>query len=154
MIKRIWDWLFKSKRVDLVVTEEMRQKSLEFRRINAQIASLEKQVLMKERLEALQGMIAGSNASNTEAKIVEFLISKFSNNPQTQPSQQKQTLVQYSDEQIRSFIKSKPDMIQKVAEMKPTDNELAFEITQQFPDLPTETVVRTVAIIKQEAQIQ
>jgi hypothetical protein len=84
-------WFFKKKSVgnQSVLTDEMRQHSLETRRMQHQINQLEKRLEMKANLNALQEMATGgNNNSQMEQMILPLVLSMFSKNqPQEQNNQ-------------------------------------------------------------------
>jgi hypothetical protein len=70
-------WFFKRKE-EKIMTNEMREKSLETRRLQHQIAQLEKQVEMKAQLTTLQEMMNGSgNGSKGEEAMLMMLMQMF-----------------------------------------------------------------------------
>lgn len=67
-------WFFKRNKEEKTVTDEMRAKSLETRRLQHQIAQLEKQVEMKAQLGTLQEMLNGNNGSKGEEAMLMMLM--------------------------------------------------------------------------------
>jgi len=93
-----FQWIFKRKEDNQMITEEMRNKGLEIRRLNHNILQLEKQLEMKQRLEILQEAVTGETKGNKEEQLILNLLMGFMQKPQQQQfSQQPNTLTETNE---------------------------------------------------------
>jgi len=68
----------KDLRKDNIITDEMREKSLETRRLNAKINALEKRYETEQRLQGIENMISGKDESSSmESMFMKLIMAKF-----------------------------------------------------------------------------
>ena len=80
-------WFFNRNKQEKTLTDDMRTKSLETRRLQHQIQQLEKQVEMKAQLGTLQEMLNGGSNKGEEAMLMMLMQMFMSPQNKTQPNQ-------------------------------------------------------------------
>lgn len=152
----MFDWLIKwyvrrKARIerDRMLGDELREKGLFIRRLQAQINALEKQVEMKQRLSVLEDTLSAgkSDGKNFEEQIALAILNKFINPaPAVQHMQKEIEKTHLSDEQIETFIRQNNYLVKNIAELGLTENEIKAEIRQKAPDLDDDTIDRAAKI--------
>ena len=115
-------WLFRIKGdTNNPITEEMREKSIEMRRMNAKINQLERQLEMKQHLAGLQHMVENFGDDNGSDKSMEKLLIPLLFNAFSKPPQDN-----------RGFLYG--ESIQPSAVTNPEKNTLiASELKKRLP---------------------
>lgn len=164
----MFNWYFEWKRrkearnlKQLAITDEMRQKSLEVRRLQAQVATFEKQVGLKRKLDILEEALGVSKSDSWEEKIGMAILNKFIN-PQNPLAGQTEGLVHgetestkdLSDLEIETFINQNPHLVDYVRKMKMSHEQLVFEVKEKVPNLSDKTHIRIADILLKRAEGQ
>lgn len=147
----LFKWLLKRKVKKYsnhgILTDAMREKSLETRRLQHQINQLEKQVNMKKHLDILEkGLTSGSKPDIEQMFMMMIMKSMFpQNTPQQQPIQQPRQIT-LSDEQLKEYIEGNSQYLHLVKDF--SDEEIRRLIKLQAPQLADETVERGIKMVR------
>ncbi len=121
LVMGIFNRIFRRKKLEQsVITDEMRERSLETRRLQHQIAQLEKRLEIKTNIETLQTAINGGGETNkVEDMFLNTLLNTFLNKTQNNPipstpfvhQTEQRDLTEKEINEIANFIKSKVPQI-------------------------------------------
>lgn len=158
-------WLIKKligKSPNSVITDEMREKALETRRMNHQLGQAEKRQEFQERLKALENI--NNPKMTTEDKLVTMLLPMLAQKMgQTNPYNQgtfgeQQPMdnsthnvqlpsVEFSKSQIKSLLELNPNILKHAKQLK--DEQIKVYLIQQIPNISSTAIQDIIKEIRE-----
>jgi len=154
----LFKWLFKRKFApnQAVLTDEMRAKGLEQRRLQHDINQLSKEIQMKKQLERLENSLNSGKKGDFEEMMMMMLMSKLFgvNAPMQQsnvytPAQQNlnnSNTIDLTDEQILTYLEDNKQYLKYAKSL--TDEQIYSFIKGKAPQLTDKSVLRAIEMIK------